>query len=384
MLFSSSPKDKIILLVNIQSSVIHSAIAHIKEKGKSEIVYIGNQSIPFQPHLGTAQLIKLTLKALDDSIDKAMRFVNAHSNMSGHAVPTIDEVHYVLASPWIVSRAYTISESFPKPVITSEKGVLAMVARERAKYIKSISAPVEIVEEKVFDVKINEYSITKWAGKSTNKVDVSMANSIAGTVMIRKFTEACSSIVKSKEVHFHSSLLLQHIGIQSVIPNESDYVLIHAHGELTDVVVVEKKTCVFFGSFPRGVNTAIRSLSRSLNATLEIADSLLNMEGKDQVDKAYQKNSESAVKNLADDWVIDFKALFSGASYQKSLPKSFIVSARAHEDFFVKAIVGSYPGSKIKILSIDQVDDFISYAPQVETQRLIGLYTLAIQHIGMF
>jgi hypothetical protein len=383
MLLSKRPSNKVILLLGIQSSIVRSTLVLLEEGKPPCLKYIETYNITYQAHTGTSRLIKSTLKTLREAVDAATKYLHAEShNQPGAGIPKkVSEVHYILSSPWIVSKARTITEKFPKPVIVSRNLIMNIISEARKKDDTSDSPDIEVIEEKIFDVHLNGYSVEEWEGKSTSELSISFAVSVAGTVMIEKFREICRHIVHSGSVHFHSALLLEYIGLHIIRPNQNDYILIHAHGELTDVVVVDRGMAVFFASFPRGVNTIIRSLGNALDVAPTVAESMLNLHKEANSDKHNDKTA-GIIQNMADGWIGELAKLYKNAAYTRALPKTAIVSARSHEDFFRDIYKDSHPAANIETLSTDDVKNLIIYGKSIPDMPLVGLYTVALLQMG--
>jgi cell division ATPase FtsA len=62
------------------------------------------------------------------------------------------------------------------------------------------------------------------------------------------------------------------------------YTLIHAHGELSDVVVVVRGACVFFGSYPTGIRSIVRAVAEATKTDEEAADSFLALYGEKRLE----------------------------------------------------------------------------------------------------
>jgi hypothetical protein len=46
-----------------------------------------------------------------------------------------------------------------------------------------------------------------------------------------------------------------------MMPDKNDYVYIHAHSELTDIIIVKRGICENISSFPIGTSNLIRKIS---------------------------------------------------------------------------------------------------------------------------
>jgi len=364
------------LILDVQSSLVRGSLVRLSAGTAPEIIFTHEQDIPYRPHGGSAYLIKVGLRAIEEAVGAALQC--AALNRDSGAMARIEAVHYVLSSPWIVSQAKTLSLSFPEDTEITQSLVSDAINKEQMKLTPG-AAPgsFEIVERKAFDVRLNGYSVSSWQGKQARTVEISCVISMAGSQIAERFRHACARAVKPSRVSFHSSLLLQQMAISSVMPDRLSYTLIHIHGELTDVVVVEKGTCSFFGSYPSGVRTVIRKIAHTSKTEQQAAESLLTLYERSHLDGSLDRTA-SFIEDIGKGWSIDLSRLLEKAGYSQPLPRDTIVSSRIHEGFFMRAFEAARPGSHTESLTTDELSSKVSYGPSVEHLRQAGLYAIAL------
>lgn len=394
MFFTSHrKKGKTILILDVQSSIARaSVVSYLEGDLKPRVTFTAERTVPYRPQAGTSYLIKSTLDALKECVDAGANFVRKSNAGGDHpsktetygsgAIPKVSEIHFVLSSPWVVSKAKTIKQTFPRPTTVTRKGVVTMIEKERAGDAPEQTDLVEIVEEKIFSVKLNGYHIADWEGKVVKELEVSFAVSVAGSGMIERFRESCTRIVRPDEIFFHSALLLQHIGVKMFLPDKDDYMLIHAHGELTDVVATEGGECVFFGSFPIGINTIVRAIGKATKISTDTADSLVTLFAGGYMDKVEEANAVDAIDTAAKNWNEEFAKLLRESGHDFRQFHAVVVTARAHEEFFTQSFCRAHPEAKIEPFTAEQMTDRVSFGPHTEVLRLTGLYAIAINSLS--
>lgn len=376
MLFSGE-QDKLILILDVQSSVVRGSLALLKKDDPPHVLYTYSTNIPWKPNTNSSYLIKVTLKAVAESSEAALRALHL---MSGANVPKkIAEVHFALSSPWIVSQAKTLSIEFPKEVQVNRARIEKIIDEERAKLSpKTGDQQVSVIEQKIFDVRLNGYSVPEWNGMQARQLDVSYTVSVAGTRMLERFIEAAAQAARGRRPFFHSSLLLQHIGLTTVMPERDAYALAHVHGELTDVAVMRKNSCIFFASYPFGVKTLVRKIAATTHTDVQAADSLLTLYTAGHMDQAHAKDSTKIIKDIAMGWSSELKKLFAEQSANCPMPATIVVYAFAHDEFFVQALKEIYPTTHTDLLLIESILPYVSFGERAERRRLTGLYAIAI------
>ncbi|MFA6314915.1 MAG: hypothetical protein WC648_00915 [Candidatus Paceibacterota bacterium] len=381
-LFSSTKKE-LTLILDVQSSVIRGSLVLLDNIGSHpHVMFTYNANVPWKPHTDVAYLVKTTLKAIDETINAIRRNLRLRHTKPCDLPKRIRSVHFVLSSPWIVSDAKILLSEFSKNQEVSKDQILKMIADERSKLAKEDDKEIQVIEQKIFDVRLNGYSIKDWEGKSAKKLEVSYTVSVAGTRMIEKLKNLCNHDIHGCEVSFHSSLLLQVIGFGIVMPHVESYVLVHVHGELTEFAIVQNQLCEFFGSYPIGVKTMVRNIANVSKIDQQAADSLLTLYIGGHLDKEYGHDQTDMITTISKDWTEEMKKLLKNHAEIGTLPQSMVVSAWSHDDLFIKVLRDEYPGARIGLIEIDEILPFVSYDDLSERRRLTGLYALAIHSMS--
>lgn len=381
-MFFSQGQGELSLIIDVQSSVVRGSLIHLRHGEKPAILYTHNIPIAYKAAGGSSYLIKMALRAVEDVI--GVMSANLHNESNSRELPRkIHSVHFVLSSPWVVSQAKTIATSFKEDTAVSRAYVSGLIWEERSKMTANSNDDFRIIEEKVFDVRLNGYSVASWESRHTRELGISFVVSIAGGRMIDRFVESCGPIVRRADrIYFHSSLFLQHLGIQHVLREVTDYALIHVHGELTDVTLIHGRSCSFFGSYPFGVNTAVRAIARDTETTEDMAESTLNLYIKGDIDSARAGKESATIERMKTLWIDEFRKLLKTSPTPEAIPARVIISARSHEDFFMASFREAYPQSAPEVLAIESIMEYVAYGAHAEHLRLTGLYAMAIHSLA--
>ena len=371
-------------MLEIQSSLTRGSLVWFRSGRPPMVLSTDSRAVPYKSDVDTSYFIKTTMQVLAETIDDALRrlaSLKTEENRRMGMPRAVKEAHYVLSSPWIASQARSLSLSFHKDTAITGDKVAGILDAERAALAPEGSAILEAIEEKIFDVRLNGYSVSAWRGKQARELGISYAVSVCGADTTRRLRRACERAVKPADVHFHSSLLLQYVGLCKAMPARDSYILIHVHGELTDAVVVKDGSCVFFGSYPMGTNTVVRKIAKAAKTDVEIADSLLTLYLSDKFDREHGKQAEKIMEEMSAGWSGEFKKLFKDSPLAESMPTEAIMAARAHEDFFLRSFSAAYPGIRLQTLSIEDISPLIEFDAPAELKRVVGLYALAINSL---
>jgi cell division ATPase FtsA len=377
---ASSQKQSLILILDVQSALVRGSLVCMNGNARSRVVYSTETYFPYHKDKGTTHHIDAIIKGIEETVHECL--VQLHRGQLGKDIPhAVDQVHYVLTSPWIISRAQTVNVKFDTETKISMEKVSAAIADQRSSILNGSDTSFEIIEEKVFDVRLNGYQMSDWHGRKAHSMEISFALSIAGSQTIRQFRDACAHAVSHDRVVFHSSLLLQHIAIQELLSNAKNYSLIHIHGELTDVVQVAQGVCTIFGSYPIGSNTCVRTGAEQLRLSSQSADSTISLYEHGQLDSAHGKSTHAALHKIQHGWAIELEKMLSKAGSDLSLKGSLIISAHAHELFFTDALKTIPHHGTVERLDIDLMQTHLIFEGQHRNSRMTGLYVTALRNL---
>lgn len=360
MFFRKKNRNQLILLLEIQSSQVRGSLILYPENSASAPYIFFSERIftTYRPSAPSSYYLKATFDNLRTMADMGLRAHRELVQSGAHPeLPhEVTEVQYVLSSPWVASQARTVSVSFEKDTIMKHDRVTRILDDERAKIKIGEEDTTVGIEEKIFDVRVNGYSISDWVGKSARTTEISYAVSVSGRDTIRHLTELVDHIVGKKNVHFHSSLLLQYVAMRdNVVPDKHSYVLIHVHGEITDVVVVRDHNCSFFGSYPIGVNTIVRMIADRAQTDPRTADSLLSLYVGDKLHDEHAADTKKIMNDVSSRWTQALGELLAQSGAQSGLPQQVYVIGHSHSQFFVMSYRSVEPHATVEPLDVEMV-----------------------------
>ncbi|MFA6404493.1 MAG: hypothetical protein WCW03_00575 [Candidatus Paceibacterota bacterium] len=373
MFFLDRNNRKTILLINVQSSFIRASLIVSSKTSIPEIIFTTGRKIPTRLNKDNEYLIKATINTIDSVIGSCGNtFIPAN----------ISEVHFILSSPWAITHAKNTSMTFVEPTTVTKDNIVKLIGAERREE-KSKSKDIELIEEKIFSVRLNGYHVDDWQGKTVDCIDISSATSVAGSGIIQKFREICSQILKNeKSIYFHSTSLLYYAAIKSILPLVSDYTLVDIHGESTDVLLVENGVCVSFGSFPKGIDSITHTVAQTIGVDESVADSLITLSVGRHLDASKEKDTIDLLDKVIKDWNIGFDKVLSNVINISRPLETIMIIADMHEELFAHHINSFHSGSKIYSLSFEQISSSVSFGPNVEKLIPNALYTIAINSLS--
>ena len=376
--FSKKAISKLNLILDIKSSIVRGSLVLMIDNELPNIVWSNTIDVPYKAGSDSSYLLSEAVKAVGKVTTLAHTYI-LDKHIGIELPKKISLIHIVLSSPWIISEARTVSRKFDIDTKIKRSFIQDIINEERAKLIGESHEVMIGIEEKICDVRLNGYSIQCWEGNVAKNLEVSFALSLASKTAIQNFKDACvKSGLHGARIDFHSSLLLQHIGINSVLALQEPYLLLHPHGELTDIVLADNESCILFGSYPIGVRTIERNLMKSLKISESTADSMLSIYEDGHTDELHGSKDVESIQLAMKDWINCYKDI-SKLIPENHKPVRCIVSSRNHEFLFKKLFGENNPEIVTELLPRDKVFELVKIQPLVEKLRLTVFYIIAIQ-----
>jgi len=348
----------LVLVLDIESSSVSTTLTLVPERGgKPSIIYSGSTSIPYRPHAPTPDYVRSIERALRDAAAGAAE--QAHrlrSALPGLDIPAhIDEAHVVLSSPWVITQARSVSASFGREEQLSDSKIGTILATERASLMRSMQPGISLVEEKIFDIELDGSPVREWRGASAQRAEISYAVSLGQEAFIDGARETALQSAHARHVAFHSALLLQHIYLRQM-PGTADmsYAIIHVHGELTDIAVIERGACAFFGSYPVGSGSIVRKLASLAEVSPRTAGSSLSLHSGRHLDPSYGLTTVRRVEAIGHEWADGLDKLIAAGEIYGGMPPQALLIADAHAGFFAESIRSEHPDAAIDIIASDR------------------------------
>jgi cell division ATPase FtsA len=317
------------LVIDIQSDLIQGALVSFQKNVHAKKLYATSVSVPRKLHVTGEYITKMMLRGVGE-ITKDI-ILNAKSITK----EPIHSIHYVLSSPWAISQSKTVKIQYDKDTEISESMVEDIIEENRRTLVDKYEEDMILVEEKIFSVELNGYSVTEYNHKKAKTLEISFAFTLSSEKLIKKIQAAVSDIIDIKREHYHSAILLQYVSSRAHSTHNEEYILVHVHGELTDIVVIKKGFTSHTASFPFGVSTLVRKMASSFKNTLVTANSTLALYTDNKLDDTHRTRVEKTLINVMKGWYVEYDKALEQMSKEIILPrKVYIASGCDHCNIF--------------------------------------------------
>ncbi len=324
------------LVIDIQSDVIEGTLIKFPPKATPEppqILYAASLFIPRKANIDGDYLTKMMIRTINDLVLLVIK------ETKGVTTESIQSIHYILSSPWVISRAKTVQIEYEMDTEITDNVIKEVVDADRKDLIEKNESDMVFVEQKIFDVQLNGYSLEHYQGKRAKSLKVSFAFTLSSDKIIKKIQGEVLQHLHVKKEYFHSAILLQYLSSRSMAAEGEEYVVLHIHGEMTDVVVVKKGFSSYLATFQFGTSTLTRKVSHSMNTSFEMTSSTLAMYLDKKLNEEEQKKVETILMPILRGWQSECTSTFAGIGEHVAIPRMIhLYSGGAFAPLFKKTL----------------------------------------------
>lgn len=331
-LFSSQKNDFKGIILDIQSGLVRGALINKRktEEGVEEttILSIVTRSINTKHSVtNSEQLTKKTLKLISDVMDHLIKDAGTSK---------ISRIDYILSSPWIFSKFKTIKIKYDVETRVTSKTIANIISKEVAN--SSTKDDTEPVDQKIFEIRLNGYPTEMFDDKMAHELDISISTSFTSKSLLKKIKEVIEKHSNIKEGKVHSALILQYTALRELLKNNNEFIYIHVHNELTDLIMVKDSLCRNIASFPFGVNVLLRKISAVTKESLEASDSTLSLFQGEKLSDEEKVRMNKIIEPLMAEWVKFFTNSFGKIFDISNLPRTLYLATHSHYDLFKNSL----------------------------------------------
>ncbi len=370
-LFNNTPKRNLNIILDIQSGLVRGAIVEKDKNGVLHIIYIATESNNHKVHYkDAAHLTKDNLKLVEHVVHKISKELKGN---------TVHSINHIFSSPWVFSKMKTIVTQYPEEVSVNAEYIENIVKEE---FKKDNSSPDSfIIDRKIFEVRLNGYVSNEFEGKQAHKIEISQASSVAHREYIDRLKDV-TSVIQSKKSTYNSALLLQFIALRSIFDSKDEYVYVHTHSELTDMVVVKNGQCKNISSFPIGLSTILRKISNSTKGDIESTKSLISIYQDGKLSEAETSRLNTVIAPIAEEWVSMLKASISSTVSTDNIPKTIHLTAHNYFPLF-KSWLNSSGIQNLNIVEHDMIkfDSDIVFEKYTKESNMVHMYAIALHDV---
>jgi hypothetical protein len=303
------------LVIDVQSDSVQGSVVDFA-KDPMETLYSTSAIIPRKEHVDGEYLTKMTVRAIEDLCAHVVK------NLPTITKEPLKSIHYVLSAPWVISQSKTVEIHYEKDTEITESAIKTILDADHKELVKKYESDMIFLEQKIFDVELNGYSVENYTGKKARTLKVSFAFTLSSDKIIQKIHTAVAKVLHAHREEYHSAVLLQYLASRSVAPDGGEYIVLHVHGELTELVIVKKGFSAYLGTFPYGIATLIRKCAHSKKCSIAEADSMMKLYQDGKLEDSELGKAEEAFAPLLKGWQSECSRVFQEMGKGIVIPKT--------------------------------------------------------------
>jgi len=366
--FSNKKEGERSVILDIQSGLVRGAVV-LRNLDNTLVTSVVTRSISSKTTIKNSEhLTKRVLKLISEVTEHLSRDIGKNR---------VDKVEYILSSPWIVSKLKTVKMDFDKETEITQSILSDIIKKETDGSVANTDT--RAIEQKIFEIRLNGYPTVLVEGKKAHSLEVSLSTSFGSISFLDKVHDVVVKNIRHKHSSLHSSPLLQYKALREILKDKNEFIYLHIHSELTDMIIVKDGLCKHIASFPFGIQTILRKVSSGTKETIESSDSVLSLYQGNKLSEDEQARMKKIVDPLMSDWSSQCIKSFEGVFDITSTPRVMYISSHSHFDMFKSALAatGKY---NFELISYDTIetDSDVIFSKGVAQSNMIKLYTVAL------
>lgn len=298
-------KKRVSLTVAISDTSVSTALV-VRDPSADKPTIVSYRSKSFNPEHRdiTLEYLESRLAILLRAVIKETRYKDLVS--ANISVGNIKNIVVSLSAPWFEGKTVTSHFSESKEFKITKKILESSLDAE----IKAISGndkdKITILESCILSSTINGYNVQDPIGKTAQSVSLFGYVSYAKTsifnlihnVLKDYFHHTQDALIKSEPTILFTAALDE----AEKRNLDNDFVIVRVNEILTHVQIIRDKHIKEHGTIPIGLNSILREISQAFSITLEVALNILDLYGKNKLEKNYAQKISTILTKVLEKW----------------------------------------------------------------------------------
>jgi hypothetical protein len=239
----------------------------------------------------------------------------------------------------------------------------------------------------MINIKLNGYETSEPVGKKAHRIDIPFFISGVGESILDTIQQTVAKHFNFRKSIEHSFALLSYSTIRDVFAAEQSFLTIDINGELTDISIVKNGILLHTASFPLGINSIIRHISRTLKSTPVVAESLIQMYLDGKVEDERSAQIRTIFDDIQKEWTGLFHVALEDLGNDISLPQTlFLIVNNNLGEFFAEFLrkekfnAFGLADESFKVISLDakKLSDYCHFGTKAGRDVFLALESIAI------
>lgn len=299
------------LVLYIGNGVVKSGIVSYKDgKSAPTILSLDSKELKFshsktRKEIETRILIELRALVTKTIHETIPRLTKEHGKIH------ITQAMAAMATPWYSSEMIIAKKENKDAELISEQYIANLLASTTSEFD---SRNYIVLENRILGAKLNGYHLHEPIGKKAKTVEISVFRSFAPKDTIREIRDIILSIGHIKTINIQSQSFVAYASIQSLFPEEKNYVVCDVTSEVSEVLVSRDNILAESVTFPFGKREVVKELSKELGAEESVTTSLIGLLEKGTIDQSLKDKVGVALSKIMQNWLSSFTGALTHAS----------------------------------------------------------------------
>lgn len=326
---------EVVCIIDVGSASVGAALVAFSDTSVPEVLFTTRKSLPISEHPHSDRLLASTSTLLKEALASVEKEGIPRLHALNIQKKGIEHILCVLASPWYVSQTKVFRVERKTPVTFSRAFVDDLLLRERqtvetnlkdSSYAEHFDRHLELLEQKVIQMKLNGYETANPYNKKTNNIEVSVFSSFVSKKIIQKFADILSHSFSREQIAFHTFGLASYSAVVDLFSEAGNFLLADITGEVTDLSVIKEGAIFESVSFPSGRNFLVRKIMKKLNTNAEVALSYLRMRAEKKIEPKIAVKIDEAIEDVKAEWLIYLDESLRELEQGGVLPKKIFIT----------------------------------------------------------
>ncbi len=325
------------LVLYIGNGVVKSGIVAYKDgKPTPTILSLDSRELKFTHSKTRKEIESRILSELRTLVSKTIletvpRLVKEHGKIH------ITQAMAAMATPWYSSEMIIAKKENEDTELVSEQYISNLLMSTSSGFDSKNNI---ILENRILGAKLNGYHVHNPVGKKAKTVELSVFRSYVPKNTMRDIRDIILNVAHIKKINVQSQSFVAYASIQSIFPEEKNYVVCDVTSEVSEVLVSRDNILAESVTFPFGKREVIKELSKELGAEETVTTSLIGLLEKGTIDQTLRDRVAVALGKIMQNWLSSFTGALTHASIGASLPhRVYLFSPRDVAWIFEHAII---------------------------------------------
>ncbi|MFZ2523418.1 MAG: hypothetical protein WAW92_03470 [Minisyncoccia bacterium] len=337
MSFFSRKNSVLSIVVDIGSGSLSVALVYYEKEKPPTILHTISRDFTIANKPSSDKILLVMTKALDEALSQLVKVGMDHPKVKKTG-KILNSVNISLSSPWFLPRTkyidikkdkeFIVNENFIKSITISE----ADAFREKIKNDdKTTDEPLEVIESKVVDIKVNGYVISRVGNQKTNALTAHLCMALVNKSLIERVDTivAKNTHIDKDKIVFHTFPVATFSVVRDLFNQYQDFILLDVTSEVTDLSLVSNDVLIKTVAIPSGRNFIIRQIAKKFDMPVEIAESNLSTYSLQKLDKDTSGKIEEVLIDIEKEWSIYLERALLDLSPELSLPNHLYMTSQS-------------------------------------------------------